>query len=81
MSNGVCYDSSSVDGFTLPASGAFENDSAPGYGTGNNGGVSLNFEGCGVNLMLAAVMGAYDRGVAAANKPSCAALNRVMPKL
>lgn len=54
LANGVFYDSPTFGGFTAHFSGAFENTStAPGAGTGNNHGVSLNYDQGPVSLMLA----------------------------
>jgi predicted porin len=52
LANGVFYDSPSLGGFTVHFSGAFEESDAPGAGTGNNAGVSLNYDQGPVSLML-----------------------------
>ncbi|HKX45048.1 MAG TPA: porin [Burkholderiaceae bacterium] len=53
LANGVFYDSPSFNGFAFHLSGAFEKSSAAGAGTGNNTGVSLNYDQGPVSLMLA----------------------------
>ena len=53
LSNGVFYDSPSFGGFAAHLSGAFENSGAPGAGTGNNVGVSLNYDKGPASAMLA----------------------------
>jgi predicted porin len=73
LANGVFYDSPSVAGFTAHLSGASEKSSAPGAGTGNNGGFSLNYDQGAIAAMLASsrnsngdtvqfVAGKYSRG-------------------
>lgn len=52
LSNGIFYDSPAIAGFTVHFSGAFEENEAPGSGTGNNAGVSLNYDQGPVSLML-----------------------------
>ncbi len=54
LANGVFYEAPSLAGFTLHASGSFEQDTAPGAGRSNNGGLSLNYAGGGFKGMLAA---------------------------
>jgi predicted porin len=53
LANGIFYDSPSIGGFTVHFSGAFEDSPAPGAGTGNNAGVSLNYDQGPISLMLA----------------------------
>ena len=53
LANGVFYDSPSFGGFAFHLSGAFENSGAPGAGTGNNTGASVNYDQGPVSLMLA----------------------------
>ncbi len=54
LTNGVFYDSPNFNGITVHLSGSFENDSTTaGAGTGNNGGVSLNYDKGPVSMMLA----------------------------
>ena len=54
LANGVFYDSPSFGGFAAHLSGAFENsNTAPGSGTGNNFGASLNYDQGPVSAMLA----------------------------
>ena len=53
LANGVFYDSPSFGGFAVHFSGAFEKSSAAGAGTGNNAGVSLNYDQGPVSAMLA----------------------------
>lgn len=60
LANGVFYDSPSFGGFAFHLSGAFENSSAPGAGSGNNGGVSLNYDRGPVSLMLASSKNSSD---------------------
>lgn len=53
LADGVFYDSPAMGGFTVHLSGAFENSGAPGAGTGNNSGLSLNYGQGPVSAMLA----------------------------
>jgi predicted porin len=54
LSNGLFYDSPSMAGVTVHLSGSFEDSfAAPGSGTGNNFGASLNYDRGPVSLMLA----------------------------
>jgi predicted porin len=54
LANGVFYDSPSFSGFAAHLSGSFENsNTAPGSGTGNNFGASLNYDQGSVSAMLA----------------------------
>jgi predicted porin len=53
LSNGVFYDSPSFGGFAVHFSGAFEDSTGTGAGTGNNAGLSLNYDKGPVSLMLA----------------------------
>lgn len=53
LANGLFYDSPSVGGFSAHLSGSFEKGTGPGAGTGRNSGVSLNYAGGPVSLMLA----------------------------
>jgi predicted porin len=53
LANGIFYDSPTLNGFAVHVSGAFENSTAPGAGTGNNTGVSLNYDQGPISLMLA----------------------------
>jgi predicted porin len=53
LANGVFYDSPAIGGFTVHFSGAFEDSTFPGGGTGNNAGVSLNYDQGPISLMLA----------------------------
>jgi predicted porin len=53
LSNGVFYDSPSFGGFSVHFSGAFENSTAAGAGTGNNAGLSLNYDRGPVSVMVA----------------------------
>lgn len=53
LSNGIFYDSPSFGGFSAHFSGAFENSTAAGAGTGNNAGLSLNYDQGPISVMLA----------------------------
>lgn len=53
LSNGLFYDSPSLGGFTVHFSGAFENGSGAGAGTGDNTGVAVQYAGGPVAVMLA----------------------------
>jgi len=53
LANGVFYDSPSFGGVAVHLSGAFENSSAAGAGTGNNFGASLNYDQGPASAMLA----------------------------
>lgn len=53
LANGIFYDSPSYGGFALHYSGSFEKSTAAGAGTGNNNGVSLNYDQGPVSAMLA----------------------------
>ena len=54
LANGVFYDSPSFGGFAAHLSGAFENsNTAPGSGSGNNFGASLNYDQGPASAMLA----------------------------
>lgn len=53
LTNGVFYDSPSFGGFAVHLSGAFEESTAPGGGTGNNLGFSANYDQGPVSLMAA----------------------------
>jgi predicted porin len=53
LANGVFYDSPSFSGFAVHLSGAFENSNATGAGTGNNSGISLNYDQGPISVMLA----------------------------
>jgi predicted porin len=53
LSNGIFYDSPSLGGFTFHYSGAFEKSTGAGAGTGNNNGLSFNYDQGPVSLMLA----------------------------
>jgi predicted porin len=53
LANGVFYDSPSFGGFAVHLSSAFEKSTGPGAGTGNNAGLSLNYDQGPVSVMLA----------------------------
>ena len=53
LANGVFYDSPSFSGFAVHLSGAFEKSTATGAGTGNNTGISLNYDQGPISAMLA----------------------------
>lgn len=53
LSNGIFYDSPSFGGFALHASGSFEDSPGPAGGTGNNAGLSLNYDKGPVSAMVA----------------------------
>jgi predicted porin len=53
LSNGVFYDSPSLRGFTVHFSGAFENSTVAGAGTGDNAGVAIQYGQGPLALMLA----------------------------
>lgn len=53
LSNGVFYDSPGFGGFAFHFSGAFEDSAGAGGGTGNNAGLSLNYDQGPISLMLA----------------------------
>jgi predicted porin len=53
LSNGIFYDSPSFGGFAVHFSGAFEESTRTGAGTGNNAGLSLNYDRGPASLMLA----------------------------
>jgi predicted porin len=60
LANGIFYDSPTFSGFTAHVSGSFEKSTATGAGTGNNTGVSLNYDQGPVSLMLAASKNSND---------------------
>ena len=60
LANGIFYDSPAFSGFTVHVSGAFENSTAAGAGTGNNAGLSLNYDQGPVSLMLASSKNSSD---------------------
>jgi predicted porin len=64
LANGIFYDSPSFGGFAVHFSGAFENSTAPGAGSGNNTGVSLNYDKGPVSVMLAGSKNSSDDTVA-----------------
>jgi len=64
LANGVFYDSPNLGGFTFHYSGAFEKSTATGAGTGNNNGVSFNYDKGPVSLMLAGSKNSNDDTVA-----------------
>jgi predicted porin len=64
LSNGIFYDSPSLGGFTFHYSGSFEDSTGAGAGTGNNNGVSLNYDKGPVSLMAAASKNSSDDTVA-----------------
>jgi predicted porin len=53
LSNGVFYDSPSFGGFAFHVSGSFEDSPGAGAGTGNNAGLSLNYDKGPISAMLA----------------------------
>jgi predicted porin len=53
LSNGVFYDSPSFGGFAFHVSGSFEKAAGPGAGSGNNAGLSINYDQGPVSVMLA----------------------------
>lgn len=53
LASGVFYDSPSFGGFAFHASGSFEDSTGPGAGTGNNAGISLNYDKGSISAMLA----------------------------
>jgi predicted porin len=53
LSNGVFYDSPSFGGFAFHLSGSFEKAAGPGAGSGNNAGLSLNYDQGPVSVMVA----------------------------
>lgn len=53
LSNGIFYDSPSFGGFAVHVSGSFEDSTGAGAGTGNNGGLSLNYDQGPISAMLA----------------------------
>lgn len=53
LNNGIFYDSPSMNGFSVHYSGSFEKSTAPGAGTGNSNGLSLNYANASMALMLA----------------------------
>jgi predicted porin len=64
LANGIFYDSPTFSGFAAHFSGSFENSTAAGAGTGNNAGVSLNYDQGPVSLMLASSKNSNDDTVA-----------------
>lgn len=52
LNSGIFYDSPSVNGVTAHVSGSFNKSTAPGAGTGNNFGASLDYAKGPLSLML-----------------------------